>query len=110
MSPARRRQDVKADAHRVDPTLADPGVRSRARADLDAYVVGFHLKELRKALGKTQAEVAAVLGVSQSRVFSQIETGDLDAMELETLRSYAAALGGRLDVTVNIGDVSFQVA
>ncbi|MGW9209573.1 helix-turn-helix domain-containing protein [Embleya sp. NPDC055664] len=109
MSPARRRQDVKADAHRVDPDLADPGVRSRARVEPDAYVVGFHLKELRKSLGRTQAEVAAVLGVSQARV-SQIETGDPEAMELETLRSYAAALGGRLDVTVDIGDMSFRVA
>ncbi|GCE00409.1 helix-turn-helix domain-containing protein [Embleya hyalina] len=109
MSPARRWQDVKADAHRVNPDLADPGVQSRARAELDAYVVGFHLKELRKSLGRTQAEVAAILGVSQARV-SQIETGDLEAMELETLRSYAAALGGRLDVTVNIGDMSFRVA
>ncbi|WP_406287958.1 helix-turn-helix domain-containing protein [Embleya sp. NBC_00896] len=109
MSPARRWQDVKAEAHRVDPTLADPAVQSRARAEMDAYVVGFHLKELRKSLGRTQAEVAAVLGVSQSRV-SQIETGDLEAMELETLRSYAAALGGRLDVTVSIGDLSFRVA
>ncbi|WP_406295346.1 helix-turn-helix domain-containing protein [Embleya sp. NBC_00888] len=109
MSPARRWQDVKAEARRVNPALADPGVQSRARADIDAYVVGFHLKELRKSLGKTQAEVAAILGVSQSRV-SQIETGELDAMELETLRSYAAALGGRLDVTVNIGDMSFHVA
>ncbi|MGC0423189.1 helix-turn-helix domain-containing protein [Embleya sp. AB8] len=109
MNPARRWQDVKADAHRVSPNLADPAVQSRARAELDAYVVGFQLKELRKSLGKTQTEVAAVLGVSQARV-SQIETGDLDAMELETLRSYAAALGGRLEVAVNIGDVSFHVA
>jgi DNA-binding XRE family transcriptional regulator len=109
MSPARSWRDVKAEALRVDPELADPVVRSRARAETDAYVIGFHLKELRRSLGKTQAEVAAVLGVSQSRV-SQIETGDLEAMELETLRSYAVALGGRLDVTVSIGQTSFRVA
>ncbi|WP_433252968.1 helix-turn-helix domain-containing protein [Actinomadura nitritigenes] len=45
-----------------------------ARAELDAYVAGHHLKELRKAIGKTQAEVAQILGVSQSWV-SQIENG-----------------------------------
>ncbi|WP_206305735.1 helix-turn-helix domain-containing protein [Actinacidiphila soli] len=31
---------------------------------------------------------------------SEIENGDLEAMELETLRAYAAALGGHVDVTV----------
>jgi DNA-binding XRE family transcriptional regulator len=109
MSPARRWPDVKAEACRINPTLADPTMQAQARAELNAYVVGFHLRELRKAVGRTQAEVAAVLGVSQSRV-SQIENGDPGSMELETLRSYAAALGGRLDVRVSIGDTTFEVA
>jgi transcriptional regulator with XRE-family HTH domain len=72
-------------------------------------VAGYHLKELRKSLGRTQAEVAAALGVSQSRI-SQIENGDLEAMELETLRAYAAALGGRIDVTISVGARSVKVA
>ncbi|MFC5750465.1 XRE family transcriptional regulator [Actinomadura rugatobispora] len=53
-------------------------------------------------MGKTQAEVAAILGVSESRV-SQIENDDLEAMERETLRAYATALGGHVDVTVSVG-------
>jgi transcriptional regulator with XRE-family HTH domain len=61
------------------------------------------------ALGRTQAEVAAALGVSQSRI-SQIENGDVEAMELETLRAYAAALGGRIDVTISVGPRSVKVA
>ncbi|MFF5262052.1 helix-turn-helix domain-containing protein [Actinomadura viridis] len=65
-------------------------------------VADHHLKELRKAIGKTQAEVAQILGVSQSRV-SQIENGDIEAMDLETLRAYASALGGRVDITVSVG-------
>ncbi len=109
MSPARSRREVKAEACRVNPEPADPVVRSRARVETDAHVVGFRLKELRMSLGKTQAEVAAVLGVSQPRV-SQIESGDPEAMALETLRSYTAALGGRLDVTVSIGETSYRVA
>ena len=36
--------------------------------ELDAYIGGYHLKELRKSTGKTQAEVAQILGVSQSRI------------------------------------------
>jgi predicted XRE-type DNA-binding protein len=56
-----------------------------------------------------QAEVAAALGVSQSRI-SQIEKGDLEAMELETLRACAATLGGRIDVTISVGPRSIKVA
>ncbi|GHE45291.1 hypothetical protein GCM10017673_54250 [Streptosporangium violaceochromogenes] len=109
MSPARRWQEVKAEAHRLHPELATPERQAAAEAELDAYVAGYHLKELRKSLGKTQAEVAAALGISQSRV-SQIENGDLDAMELETLRAYAAALGGRVEVTISVGPHSVKVA
>ncbi|MEV0491998.1 helix-turn-helix domain-containing protein [Streptomyces atratus] len=72
------------------------------RARADAQVAGFHLGGLRKLVGKTQAEVAALGGVSQSRI-SQIENGDIEVMELETLRAYAAALGSHVDVTVSIG-------
>jgi DNA-binding XRE family transcriptional regulator len=109
MGNPRRWQDVKAEAHRRHPELADPARQAAARAELDAYVAGYHLKELRKSLGKTQAEVAAALGVSQSRI-SQIENGDIEAMELETLRAYAAALGGRIDVTISVGPRSVKVA
>ncbi|MEV4105554.1 helix-turn-helix transcriptional regulator [Nonomuraea sp. NPDC049649] len=109
MTTARRWQDVKAEAHRRHPELADPGRQARARAELDAYIAGHHLKELRKATGKTQAEVAQILGVSQSRI-SQIENGNIEAMELETLRAYAMALGGHLDITISVGPHSVKVA
>jgi DNA-binding XRE family transcriptional regulator len=109
MSSGRRWQDIKAEAHRRNPELAEPERQARARADLDAYVAGHHLKELRKAIGKTQAEVAQILGVSQSRV-SQIENGDIEVMELETLRAYATALGGHADITVSVGPHSVEVA
>jgi DNA-binding XRE family transcriptional regulator len=109
MSTARSWREVKAEAHRLHPELAAPQAQAEAAASLDAYIAGYHLKELRKALGKTQAEIAAVLGVSQSRV-SQIENGDLAAMELDTLRAYAQALGGHLDITVSVGPHSIKVA
>ncbi|MFF4624426.1 helix-turn-helix domain-containing protein [Nonomuraea jabiensis] len=47
--------------------------------------------------------------MSQARV-SQIENGDLDSMELETIRGYAAALGGHVDVTISVGPHSVRVA
>jgi transcriptional regulator with XRE-family HTH domain len=76
---------------------------------LAAYEAGYHLRELRRSLGRTQKEIAAVLGVSQSRI-SQIENGNIDVMELDTLRAYAAALGGHLDVTISVGPHSVKVA
>lgn len=106
---ARRWEDVKAEAHRLNAEMADPELQARAEAELDAYVAGYNLGELRKAIGKTQAEVAKILGVTQARI-SQIENGNIEAMELETLRSYAAALGGHLDITISVGDHSVKVA
>jgi hypothetical protein len=49
MSTGRRWQDIKAEAHRRNPELAEPERQARARAELDAYVAGHHLKELHKA-------------------------------------------------------------
>ena len=109
MSTGRNWRDIKAEAHRLHPELAAPARQAQASDELDAYVAGHHLKELRKAIGKTQSEVAGLLGVSQSRV-SQIENGDLAAMELDTLRAYAAALGGHLDITVSVGPHTIKVA
>jgi DNA-binding XRE family transcriptional regulator len=109
MAKTRRWEDVKAEAHRLHPELGDPERQAAARAELDAYIAGHHLKELRKSLGKTQADVAATLGVSQSRI-SQIENGDIEAMELETLRAYAIALGGHMEVTISVGPWSVKVA
>jgi DNA-binding XRE family transcriptional regulator len=105
----RRWQDIKDEAHRRHPEMADPARRAKASAELDAYVAGHQLRELRKSIGKTQAEIARILGVSQSRI-SQIENGNVAAMELETLRAYASALGGHLDITISVGPHSVKVA
>lgn len=109
MSPARNWREVKAEAHRLHPEMTDPARRAAADARLNARVTHHRLKELRQRLGKTQGEIAAVLGVSQSRI-SQIENGEVHAMELETLRSYVAALGGHLDVTAGVGECTIKVA
>ena len=109
MSTGRRWRDVKAEAHRRFPELDDPARQAVADERLDAYVAGHHIKELRRALGKTQREVAKMLGISQSRV-SQIENGRVGIMELDTLRAYAEALGGRLDITISVGPHTVKVA
>jgi DNA-binding XRE family transcriptional regulator len=109
MSAARNWHEVKAEAHRRHPEMSDPARRAAADTQLDAFIAGHHLKELRQSLGLTQAQVARDLGVSQSRV-SQIENGNLEAMELETLRAYAGALGGHVEVTVSVGLHTVKVA
>ncbi|MFD8593178.1 hypothetical protein ACFV1B_27110 [Streptomyces sp. NPDC059637] len=41
MSPERRWQDVKAEAHRLNPDLAGPQKQAEARAELDAYIAEY---------------------------------------------------------------------
>ncbi|AXB43626.1 XRE family transcriptional regulator [Amycolatopsis albispora] len=77
--------------------------RASARETTDAYLVGFRLAQLRQQAGVSQAELARRIGISQPRV-SQLENGDLAQMELDTIRRYIAALGGRLRVVAGFGD------
>src|SRR6516225_525344 len=57
------------------------------------------LRELRKAAGKAQAEIATTLGIKQPSV-SKIEKQT--DMYLSTLRSYVEAIGGQLDLVVRL--------
>lgn len=57
------------------------------------------LAELRLALGKTQEEVARAMGISQSD-YSKLERRR--DVRVSTLRSLAGALGGSLEVTVQL--------
>ncbi|MFI9452810.1 helix-turn-helix domain-containing protein [Amycolatopsis sp. NPDC052450] len=77
--------------------------RAEAREATQAYVLGFRLSELREDVGLSQAEVAKRMGVSQPRI-SQLEQGDPSQMELDTLRRYIVALGGRMRVVADFDD------
>ena len=57
----------------------------------------------------TQVELAKELSVTQNRV-SAIERGDIDHTQVDTLRRYVQALGGKLEVAVSFGDESFKIA
>lgn len=57
------------------------------------------LQELRKAAGLTQAGVSRELGMPQSNV-SRLENGS--DMLLSTLRQYIEAMGGKLNLTVEL--------
>jgi len=86
------------------------------RAAVDAHkkrmvdeVRAYRLRELREASELTQVELAGRLHVSQNRV-SRIEQGDIDRAQVDTLRKYVEALGGRLRVEVELGDERIQIA
>ena len=57
------------------------------------------LQELRKALGKSQAEVARKLGISQPSVAQMEKRKD---WMLSTLAAYVEALGGKLRLVVEL--------
>jgi hypothetical protein len=57
------------------------------------------LGELRKAVGKAQADIAAMLKIKQPSV-SKIERQT--DMYLSTLRSYVEAIGGELELVVRL--------
>ena len=82
---------------------------AREVANLRARQRAWQLKELRKSAGLTQSQVAEMLQVRQNRV-SQIEHGDLATARLDTLRKYMGALGGKLNVELELGDIKYQLA
>ncbi|MGP0221445.1 MULTISPECIES: helix-turn-helix domain-containing protein [unclassified Paenarthrobacter] len=88
----------------VDRTAVDAH-KKRMLDEVRAY----RLRELREASELTQVELAGRLHVSQNRV-SRIEHGDIDRAQVDTLRKYVEALGGRLRVEVELGDERIQIA
>jgi len=90
----------------------DEAAEKRVReyeAQMLAEVRAYRLAELRKERELTQVELARQLQVSQHRV-SQIERGQTQTAQIDTLRRYIEALGGKLSVHADFGDVSYVIA
>lgn len=103
---ARNWLEIKAEAEQLNPWLTSPEADALAEEDtarIEAERQGYALSSLRKESGRTQKEVAQVMGVSQARI-SQIEHGRIDSLEL--LRSYISAIGGELHLRVDRGPLS----
>jgi DNA-binding XRE family transcriptional regulator len=103
-------EDVKRRMRAQRPDMSDEeweAGEKLARIATDAYVLGYHLRELREKLGLTQAQVAARLGMSQARV-SQVEHGEIH--NLDTMRAYAAALGARITLHLEYDDKTIAAA
>jgi predicted XRE-type DNA-binding protein len=105
-----RWEDTKREIRDLDPDWDTPdrvAQRERSRAEMRAEQRGYQLAQLRKNAGLTQAQVAALMGVTQARV-SQIEHGKIT--EVDAIRDYVEALGGTVDVIARVGDWTIKVA
>jgi DNA-directed RNA polymerase specialized sigma subunit len=80
---------------------ASPEKRAQIAREVADEILERNLSELRVISGKTQAEVAAALQVTQGQV-SQTESRE--DHKLSTLRRYVEALGGELEVVAAFGD------
>ncbi|MPZ84358.1 MAG: helix-turn-helix domain-containing protein [Actinophytocola sp.] len=108
---ARSWKDVKADKVQHDKASGRDlnAARADARTRTQAYVLGFRLAQLRQELDLSQAEIAKRMGISQPRV-SQLESGDVGQMEVDTLSRYILALGGRLKLVADFEDHDVNVS
>ena len=103
-----RWEETKREIRELEPGWDSPGrlaERERGRAEMRAGQRGYQLAQLRKNAGLTQAQVAALMGVTQARV-SQIEHGKIT--EVDAVRGYVEALGGTVDVIARVGSATAQ--
>lgn len=69
----------------------------------------FKLRDIREMKSLTQAQLANQLGVTQNRI-SKFERIDLERAELQTVRSYIHALGGKLKLVVELDEIEYPLA
>lgn len=78
-----------------------PARKARLDREVRDELLAMHLRELREAAGKTQADVAEVAEMTQAEL-SKVERRE-DHL-VSTLRRYVEALGGELEVVAVIGN------
>ena len=86
--------------------LTDPGAKAaydRTTAEITAHLEAKEatLAQVRRAIGLTQTQIAATLGMSQGDV-SKLERRD--NLHLATLARFIEATGGRLRICASYGD------
>lgn len=86
-----------------------PEMIERGRLATEAKIKGYELQQARKACRMTQKELATKMGVSQKRI-SDLENGDIDVMQVDTLRRYIAGLGGTLEIMAKLPDEIVKLA
>lgn len=83
----------------------------RKRLDIDEQAVArerlrLRLAILREQLGKSQVELAEILGTSQPNV-SQLERSE--DLQLSSIAKYVHALGGQLQVNAVVGNTTYRL-
>jgi len=86
------------------PTLPTTQLTTPHPTELPLHALAINqLARLRAERGLTQQHVARAMGISQPRV-SDIERAELGHTQLDTIRAYIDALGGRLQLLAHWGD------
>lgn len=75
--------------------------------EVEQEALEMDLKAIREFLGKTQQELAALVGMTQPEV-SRMESRE--DHRLSTLKRIIEALGGRLEITAYFGDKKLKIA
>ena len=104
--------DVKAKARAAREAVGTARTPEQEQADrerLEAYIRAYRLAEIRREQHLTQTEVAKAMGTVQHNV-SRLERGELGSAEIDTIRRYVEALGGRLRIIADFGDRQFDAA
>jgi transcriptional regulator with XRE-family HTH domain len=88
-----------------------PWREARQRLNLDEQAVAreglqLRLAILREQVGKSQVELAEILGTSQSNV-SQLERSE--DLQLSSIAKYIHALGGQLQVNAVVGNTTYRL-
>jgi len=84
------------------PQVQRAGRRERLRLELAKF-----MKKARETAGLTQQEVAEALSVTQAWV-SKLESPNYDH-KLESVLSYFDAIGGEMNLSVDVADSTFQI-
>ena len=79
------------------------------KREMLAEVRAYRLRELREQAAMTQVQLADAIDISQNRI-SRIEHGDIERTQVDTLRKYVEAFGGKLHIEVILDDTSFTIA
>lgn len=84
-----------------DKVITRPAAAERLAPLREETLTEIGLYELRRALERSQTDLAAALGISQSAV-SQLERGE--DVKLSTLRNYVQGLGAHLQIMAVFDD------
>ncbi|SDL61883.1 Helix-turn-helix [Modicisalibacter muralis] len=81
-----------------------PEIVAAAKAKADEMLLELRLKEIRRLVGMTQAQMADALGVKQPTV-AGMEKGGQD-LRLSSIKRYVESVGGRARLDVELSDGS----